>query len=384
MLSQGRSGGMFNMDNILKKTNLKLKQQAEVMSGPLQLGIDITNRCVLKCKHCFNRSSNLLRDEMDDEIIRDIFNQIKDIKPQQMCICGGEPLLREKIVIESIKKLTDVGIVMGVVTNGNLINKENAEELSASKIGQVQVSVDGFMESHDRLRGVKGAFKKAIKGIEHLRNADVSVITSFSPTRFNIGEFPKYIEFVRSIGVEEVRIQPLMPLGDGQLHSEIFPSDEQYCKLSQFIRKYNYENCRDDSQYTENINEIRVESSKGFNIMWGDPVDHIIRFSKFITKPTYTYQIYSTGKIGLTPYFPITFGDVKKHCLNDYWEAGLKNIWEYDIVQRLAKQVRSVADMSKIDPPTYFCKDIEIDLIENTSEEIEQITDYYFGKKAAA
>lgn len=107
----------------------------------------------------------------------------------------------------------------------------------------------------------------------------------------------------------------------------------------------------------------------------GDPTDHFVRFSKMMVKPTYNFGIYSTGDIYISPYIPITFGNVKKHTIKEYWEAGLKNIWESQLIQKFASAIRSEYDLCKIYPSVYYDDNIKIDLVENSKQEIEEI--YY-------
>ncbi|MDD5475018.1 MAG: radical SAM protein, partial [Syntrophales bacterium] len=318
--------------SLLEKTYLSLSDQAEIITGPLQISFDITNKCMMKCMHCFNRSSSLKRKEMDDERVVQVINQIIKVKPQQICFCGGEPLMRRQLVMEGAKKLRDAGIIVGMVTNGYLLDRKIAMDAEKAGFSQIQVSLDGFRDSHDRLRGLRGAFDRAVDALKNLRDAGIATLTSFAPTRFNIEEFQSYIEFVQSIGVQEVRVQPLMLLGEAFLNVRIFPTDEQYCQLSRLIKLYNYKYSDSMIRKISDTNDARIDYTGPPSILWGDPIDHIIRFSKELTKPTFSYQISSTGKISPSPYLPITVGDACRHPLSDYWDAGLNRIWEFALV----------------------------------------------------
>lgn len=60
--------------------------------GPYQLALDITNKCNLRCLHCYNASgeNRVMEHELsDDEVIK----FVKDILPMKLlnfCFCGGE------------------------------------------------------------------------------------------------------------------------------------------------------------------------------------------------------------------------------------------------------------------------------------------------------
>ena len=65
--------------------------------GPYQLALDITNKCNLRCLHCYNASgeNRVMEHELsDDEVIK----FVKDILPMKLlnfCFCGGETLLSQ-------------------------------------------------------------------------------------------------------------------------------------------------------------------------------------------------------------------------------------------------------------------------------------------------
>ena len=76
------------------------------MTNFFAAGIDVTNKCTLKCLHCFNSSGGLKNqrmDEMSDEDLERMAYDVIDCRPVSICMCGGEPLLRK----ESIYKIAN-------------------------------------------------------------------------------------------------------------------------------------------------------------------------------------------------------------------------------------------------------------------------------------
>jgi Fe-coproporphyrin III synthase len=368
--------------SIYKKSHMDIAAQADVITGPLQIGIDITNHCMLQCLHCFNRSAKIKRIEMTDAELNRLADQIVSIGPQQICICGGEPLIRKRQTIEFGRKIKESGILIGMVSNGFLLTSETSSDLKKAGFDQIQISLDGFRDAHDMLRGKKGAFDKAVSAIRNLSTAGMAPIASFAPTKYNIGIFPEYIEFAKSIGIKEVRVQPLMPIGEALINADIFPTDAQYFELNRFIKSYNFDYlksaCTEEAYNSRSLNEVCLPDAD-FSILWGDPVDHIIRFSKVMTKPTYSLHIGASGNIYVSPYFPVVVGNVKKHSLHEYWEAGLHKVWELRMIQEIAKQVRAVSHLGKISPPAFFSDELTIDIVEDSDEDIETKTTQIFG-----
>lgn len=110
---------------------------------PLGVSIDISNRCNLRCKHCYFFREGYSSELSDEEWLNRI-NALKDKYKTllQASWCGGEPLLREKL-IENGMKMFKYNLV---VTNGTLPlpNWPNCV---------FEVSVDGTKEFHDNVRG---------------------------------------------------------------------------------------------------------------------------------------------------------------------------------------------------------------------------------------
>ena len=62
------------------------KSYAKVLSAPLQVQFDITNKCNFRCLHCYNESgSNIFcSDELSDEQIEVLFDDLKAMKPLKL------------------------------------------------------------------------------------------------------------------------------------------------------------------------------------------------------------------------------------------------------------------------------------------------------------
>ena len=123
--------------------------------GPYQLALDITNKCNLRCLHCYNASgeNRVMEHELsDDEVIK----FVKDILPMKLlnfCFCGGETLLRKELICKCIKMLSNCGVRTAIVTNGILASESVIRDLYHSGLNSIQFSVDGAKaESHDKLR----------------------------------------------------------------------------------------------------------------------------------------------------------------------------------------------------------------------------------------
>ena len=82
---------------------------------------------------------------------------------------------------------------MVMAPNGTLITEENARKLADSGIKRISISIDGSTrESHDKFRGVEGAYEGALRGIEHAKKAGIEFQINTTITKANLGANPRY------------------------------------------------------------------------------------------------------------------------------------------------------------------------------------------------
>lgn len=144
-------------------------------SLPEQITFFITNRCNLNCQHCF------LWKELNKPTKELTLDEIEKISKTMgkfafLSLTGGEPFLRKDISeIATIFSKNNGILRLSIPTNGILTDKivnstreilEKNENLNLI----VKISLDGFGKDHDRMRGSKGCFKKAINTYNRLMN----------------------------------------------------------------------------------------------------------------------------------------------------------------------------------------------------------------------
>jgi len=142
-----------------------------VFSQPLMLVWNITGKCDLRCKHCY-QDAGVLSKGLPEELTREekikVMEEIIKSNIPTFAFAGGEPLIDSTFweLAEIGKK---GGLYMSINTNGTLITEEVAEKLKDIGFAYYGVSLDGSSaEVHDNFRGVKGCFEKTLKGIKNL------------------------------------------------------------------------------------------------------------------------------------------------------------------------------------------------------------------------
>ena len=130
--------------------------------------VNITNRCTLRCKHCFvyrDGNPNDQKDEMDTPMMLEKLAILKRRHGiQTMLWMGGEPLLRTDVLRDGVRLFTR----NTVTTNGTLapIELPNCTYV---------ISVDGPPDLNDAIRG-KGTFRKVMDTLSRIPEKFASTI----------------------------------------------------------------------------------------------------------------------------------------------------------------------------------------------------------------
>ncbi len=176
------------------------------LSAPFNVVLGVTNRCNFSCKHCLAGNSLSANGDLTTEELLKLIDELVEAKVFSICIFGGEPFCRDDI-FQIIEAIHSKPVSLSLNTNATLITKEIAEKIATyKKLKAITVSFDGDTEEvMDGMRG-KGAFKKAINGIENiLATKKLGVLLSVTVTRFNFKRIKEIVILGKKLGVNGVR-----------------------------------------------------------------------------------------------------------------------------------------------------------------------------------
>ncbi|MDQ7832417.1 MAG: 12,18-didecarboxysiroheme deacetylase [Desulfovibrionaceae bacterium] len=183
---------------------------------------NMTRRCNLKCVHCYAKALDEHgKDAIDTAQAKVIIDDLAAYGAPVMLFSGGEPLVRKDLV-ELAHHAVSKGMRAVISTNGTLITPEKAKELKNVGLSYVGISLDGGEDIHDRFRGVPGAFKKALRGIENCQNEGLKVGLRFTINKRNASEIPVLFDLVRDLNVPRICFYHLVYSGRG---SELIKED---------------------------------------------------------------------------------------------------------------------------------------------------------------
>ncbi len=204
---------------------------------------NITNRCNLRCSHCYMDAGSGYGSELKDVETICVVERIVELNPPLVILSGGEPLVRENL-FEIASMIRSHGIKLALSTNGTLIDREVAKKLRKTGFVYVGVSIDSPDERwNDEFRGVSGAFRSAIRGAKNCVREGVPVGLRLTLTEKNWKEAPAVVRLAREIGAERVTFYHLSAVGRARkLSRRWYLTPKSYFrlmnKLIELARKY--------------------------------------------------------------------------------------------------------------------------------------------------
>ncbi len=197
--------------------NMAFRKKAAAMDAavphlPLDMGLFLTGRCNLRCRHCFewNEDGFLTADPScaDSELpVEKIAECLEYTRPAgtRLYLWGGEPLI--------YRHFHDVCMLLKedprhttICTNGLLIEDHLDDLMDISDHLVLLISLDGLKECNDSIRGA-GTFDRVVANIRHLRalagdglfRGEISVCCVMSDSMAS--SLYEFCEFMEELGI---------------------------------------------------------------------------------------------------------------------------------------------------------------------------------------
>ena len=152
-----------------------MSKHAREQKIPSRVMFELTYRCNFRCLHCYLSPDK--KKELNTKEVFLVLDQLKDAGTFHIGFTGGEPFLRRDLfqILDHAKKC---GFRISLLTNGFLIDKDNAKKLAAlgPSLNRVDISVLGANpKTFEKITGVKGSFNKVMDSIGLLKKEGVVV-----------------------------------------------------------------------------------------------------------------------------------------------------------------------------------------------------------------
>ena len=176
---------------------------------------NITRRCNLSCMHCYSDSHDR---EYPGELRTDdghrLLDDLASFGVPTVIFSGGEPLIRPEL-FELAAYAGEQGLRCVLSTNGTLITEKVARQIKEAKFSYVGISLDGIGPAHDRVRGRKGAYDEALRGLRYCRDAGMRVGLRFTMHRQNVDQLSAIFDLLEKEDIPRCCVYHLAYAGRG-------------------------------------------------------------------------------------------------------------------------------------------------------------------------
>jgi radical SAM protein with 4Fe4S-binding SPASM domain len=177
---------------------------------------EATRRCPLRCRHCRGgaRDETPAGELTTAEGLR-LVEAVAAAGRPLLILTGGEPMVRPDFY-DLLERARELGLRTAVAPCGGLLDEPAARRLREVGVARISISLDGpSAETHDRFRGVPGAFDTAVRALEHARAASLPFQVNTTVTRGNAGKLPAILDLAVRLGAAAWDLFFLVPVGRG-------------------------------------------------------------------------------------------------------------------------------------------------------------------------
>ena len=339
--------GRSNQIELLRVTSKLLEQLQsknifpKELDSPLGCQLELTHRCNLRCMQCYNQSG-CSKPDISFGKWMDVTRQLVDMNIFECVISGGEPLLLKDKLYKLMDILDNNNVRFIFVTNGLLLDERKVKKLSKYDYYWIQVSIDGSRpEIHDKIRGVKGSWKKAISAAKMISQAGLPLVISHVIQRDNIDYLDEMIKTSYLLGAKRMITGKFTFSGRAILNRKSI--DVDYNKIREAYQ----------------LLKIRHNDYEGrMDIVTSTDPAFYLRYR--ILEPSNVLLIRPNGDVKVDCILPFKIGNVLNEKISSIWNRIGKSAWKNNKIIEYIKSVKEERDMISVHPRPYVDDDILI------------------------
>lgn len=269
-----------------------------------------TRQCHLKCRHCYRDAGERDPRELDTEEGRALIDEIAAAGFKILILSGGEPLLRGDI-FELTSYAAQRGLRPVFGTSGTTIDEAVARRLKEAGAQCIGISLDSPRpEVHDALRGVPGAWERAVAGMKHCAAVGLPFQVNTTVWEHNFSDFEEITDLSARLGARAHHVFFLVPTGRAREMEEEALTPAHYEELlHRILRK-------------QGEVEIELKPTCAPQFMRVARQMNIpVRFTRGCLAALSYCCITPGGDVHPCPYLPITVGNVRHTPFGEIWRS---------------------------------------------------------------
>ena len=192
----------------------------EILQGripsPVAVEIDPSNLCTQSCEWCmFKKFKAQCMVSLSKEIMFSLIENLAEMEVKAITFTGGGEPLVNPITPEAMQLAHGAGIQVGLVTNGDLLEKDGIRDVVTQVCRYVRLSIDaGRDETYYKLKHPKhlDQLSRNLKSIKVMAETGFKgdIGTAFLIHPKTAAELPIIIERLEGIGVNYLQVRPCL------------------------------------------------------------------------------------------------------------------------------------------------------------------------------
>lgn len=200
--------------NILTQTIQKNINNVKKLTtyNNVRIFVELTNKCNLKCKHCYGGFACTNNTNLDIDLIKKMIDEASANGVYQFDITGGEPTLYPYLE-ELMDYVYNAGMLMRIFTNLTTYTEKFKNLILKYGVKDIVTSLDSCIkEDHEEFRGQKGCFDKTLNAIQDLKKEDISISLNTMIGNHNKNNIEELIVFINNLKLKSV-LDVIVPEG---------------------------------------------------------------------------------------------------------------------------------------------------------------------------
>lgn len=184
--------------------------------SPMHAAIEITEKCNLRCKHCYLEADICKSAMIEYEQFAKLVDKLVENNVVGVEITGGEIFMHPQ-VYDILKLCYKKFATVGVLTNGTVMTDDVLELIASHKDRTiVNISIDSIdASSHDEFRGMKGAWQASCNTVKKLSEKGIKVRVASSISQENMWDIDKLAALSVSLGAATFSFNFIEEFGRG-------------------------------------------------------------------------------------------------------------------------------------------------------------------------
>ncbi|MBR3113752.1 MAG: radical SAM protein [Methanobrevibacter sp.] len=211
-----------------KANEIRQKYDENGQNIPAFLIASITSSCNLHCTGCYSRANKACSDDaplnqLSGDEWGDIFNEAKDLGISFIVLAGGEPMIREDVIV---KASNYPEILFPIFTNGTMFDNDYLKLFDKNRNLVPILSIEGDEQVTDSRRG-EGVYSKLVDSMELMKKNNIIFGASLTFTKGNLSTLvsDEYIKKLHDFGCKVIFFIEYVPVNGETI--ELAPSDNE-------------------------------------------------------------------------------------------------------------------------------------------------------------